>query len=176
MSDSSLAWLMMSVGVVQVLVLLAALLVAFDDGLPNRPDRPRRGDRLLRILGVIMAALEDALARFTAFVKDVFGQLTATRDTNDAQTGKIAELQSALDAALSDDDADKAAISALQVEIATLQDSVAAQIDATLDALANPPVAVVEEVPAVVEETPAVVEEVPAVVESTETVVDGTEA
>jgi hypothetical protein len=167
MTEKALAVLMMSVGVVQILVLLAALITAFDDGLPNRPDRPRRGDYLSRILGAIMAALEDALARFTAFVKDVVGQLTATRDTNDAQTGKIAELQSALDAALSDDAADKASISALQSEIASLQDSVAAQIDATLDALANPPVAVgpvevtepVEVVDPVVEPETVVVDE-----------------
>lgn len=108
-----------------------------------------------------MSALDDALARFTAFVKDVVGQLTATKDTNDAQTGKIAELQAALDAALSDDASDKAAINALQAEIAGLQDSVAAQIDATLDALANPPV---EEVPAPVEEPVVVVVDEPVVV------------
>lgn len=138
-----------------------------------------------------MSALDDALARFTAFVKDVVGQLTATKDTNDAQTGKIAELQAALDAALSDDASDKAAINALQAEIAGLQDSVAAQIDATLDALANPPVAVdgpVVEPPAadqaetvvVVDETAGdgsvVVEEAPvadeAVVEAPAPVVD----
>lgn len=140
MTEKALAVLMMSVGVVQVLVLLAAYASLDCGDLSNRPPRPRRGDNMLRILGVIMAALEDALARFTAFVKDVVGQLTATRDTNDAQTGKIAELQAALDAALSDDADDKGAISALQAEIATLQDSVATQINATLDALANPPV------------------------------------
>jgi hypothetical protein len=117
------------------------------------------------ILGVhLMSALDDALARFTTFVKDVVAQLKVTRDTNDTQTGKLAELQAALDVALSDDATDKAAITALQVEIATLQDTVAAQINAAVDALESAPtpaeLVVVEDVPVVVEAGPVVEEEV----------------
>lgn len=138
MSESSLAWLMMAAAAIQVALLAVAALTSFDDGLPKRPARPRRGDRLFGIIGVLMTALDDALARFTAFVKDVVDQLTNTRDTNDTQTGKIAELQVALDAALSDDATDKAAITELQAEIASLQDSVAAQINSAIDALQNP--------------------------------------
>lgn len=149
MDDKTVAWVMMGAGTGQVLLLVAALATLRGDDLSNTPARPRRCDRLFGLTGVLMTALDDALARFTAFVKDVVGQLTATKDTNAEQTGKIAELQAALDAALSDDAADKAAISALQAEIAGLQDKVAAQIDATLDALANPPVeAPVEPTPA----------------------------
>lgn len=132
-------------------------------------------------LGVtLMAALDAALARFTAFVSGVLGQVTAAKDTNDAQTAKLAELQVALDAALSDDVADKAAITALQVEIANLQDTVAAQINAAVDALESAPAPselvvveepvfeeapVVDEVGPVVEEEVVFVEEVPVVVE-----------
>lgn len=164
MTDKTAAWLMMGIGTAQVLLLLAMLATLRDAGMQKPRSRPRISDRLfglVGLVGVMMSALDDALARFTAFVKDVVGQLTATKDTNDAQTGKIAELQAALDAALSDDASDKAAINALQAEIAGLQDSVAAQIDATLDALANPPV---EEVPAPVEEPVVVVVDEPVVV------------
>lgn len=128
------------------------------------------------ILGVhLMSALDDALARFTTFVKDVVAQLKVTRDTNDTQTGKLAELQAALDVALSDDAADKAAITALQVEIATLQDTVAAQINAAVDALESAPTPgelVVDEVGPVVEEEVVFVEEVPVVVEEVPVVVE----
>ena len=154
MSDATVAWVMMGAGTGQVLLLVAALATLRGDDLSNAPARSRRCDRLFGLTGVLMTALDDALARFTAFVKDVVGQLTATKDTNAEQTGKIAELQAKLDAALSDDAADKAAISALQAEIAGLQDKVAAQIDATLDALANPPVEAPVDEP-VADETPA---------------------
>ena len=133
MTEKTSAWLMMGIGTGQVLLLLAALTTLRGAGMQKGRVRPRRCDRIFGTIGVLMTALDAALARFTAFVKDVVGQLTATRDTNTAQTAKIAELQAALDAALSDDAADKAAVSALQAEIASLEDSVAAQIDATLD-------------------------------------------
>jgi chromosome segregation ATPase len=106
-----------------------------DTSLSKPLARLRIGEAMLKILGVIMSALDDALARFTTFVKDVVAQLTATKETNDAQTGKLAELQAALDTALADDNADKAAIAALQAEVSSLQDSVAAQINAAIDAL-----------------------------------------
>lgn len=110
-----------------------------------------------------MSALDDALARVTTFVKDVVAQLTAAKTTNDTQTGKLAELQAALDVALSDDAADKAAIAALQAEISTLQDSVAAQINAAVDALQAVPAPVEEAVAA--EAEVAVVEPVSEVTE-----------
>lgn len=163
MDDKTIAWIIAAVCTANVAVLVAALATLRDHGMENAPVRPQRGDRLFGLtttLGVIMSALEDALARFTAFVKDVVGQLTATKDTNDAQTGKIAELQAKLDVALSDDAADKAAIAALQSEIAGLQDSVAAQINATLDALANAPVETPVEEPAPVVVDPVVEEPV----------------
>lgn len=141
MTDKTVAWVMMGVGTGQVLLLVAMLATLDDGGMPKRRPRPRMCDRpfgLAGLVGVIMSALDDALARFTAFVKDVVAQLTATKDTNDTQTGKIAELQVALDAALSDDAADAAAINALQAEIANLQESVAAQINSAIDALQNP--------------------------------------
>ena len=164
MTDKTVAWVMMGVGTGQVLLLVAMLATLDDGGMPKRRPRPRMCDRpfgLAGLVGVIMSALDDALARFTAFVKDVVGQLTATKDTNTEQTGKIAELQAALDAALSDDATDKAAINALQAEIAGLQDSVAAQIDATLDALANPPVVVETTVDPAVATDPAAGEPAP---------------
>lgn len=119
-------------------------------------------------LGVtIMSVVEAALARFTAYVRGVLDQVKAAKDTNDVQTAKLAELQAALAAATADDEADKATIAALQAEVATLQESVAAQINAAVDALENPPVVeepvveVVEEVVPEVEESAApVVEEV----------------
>lgn len=164
MDDRTIAWIVAAVCTANVAVLVAALATLRDDGMGKPGVRPRRCDRPFgpaTALGVIMSALDDALARFTAFVKDVVGQLTATKDTNAEQTGKIAELQAALDAALSDDAADKAAIQALQAEIATLQDEVAAKIDATLDALANPPVVdVPADEPVLLDEAP-VVEEAP---------------
>jgi len=186
MTDKTVAWIMMGVGTGQVLLLVAMLATLDDGGMPKPRRRPRRCDRpfgLAGLVGVIMSALDDALARFTAFVKEVVTQLTATKDTNDTQTGKIAELQVALESALSDDAADAAAINALQAEIANLQDSVAAQINSAIDALQNPipavdpvdppvtpditvppvdfdqPVVVVEEAPVVVEEAPVVAEE-----------------
>lgn len=122
-----------------------------------------------RILGVkIMSVVDEALARLTTFIKNVSTQLVAARQTNAVQTGKLNELQLALETALSDDAADKARIAALQVEISELQNSVAAQINAVVDALENPPLEtpVVEEAP-VVEETP-VVEEAPVVEEVAE--------
>ena len=171
MDDMTIAWIIAVACTANVAVLVAALATLRDHGMGNAPVRPRRCDRrfsLTTALGVIMSSLDAALARFTAFVKDVVGQLTATKDTNAEQTGKIAELQAALDAALSDDAADKAAIQALQAEIAGLQDSVAAQIDATLDALANPPV----DAPGPVVEAPAV-DEAEAVVVVDEGAGDG---
>lgn len=137
-----------------------------EEELPKREARPRRCEGLVhrslaaaQALGVtIMTVLDDALARVTTFVKDVVAQLTAARDTNDTQTGKLAELQVALDAALSDDAADKTAITTLQAEISSLQEAVAAQINAAVDALQAVPAPVEEAVAAeVAEET--VVEE-----------------
>lgn len=94
----------------------------------------------------IMSALDDALARFSAFVRDVADKLTGAKADNDAQTAKLAELQARLDGALADDAADKASIAALQDEVNTLQDRVAAQINAAVDAVskaaAEEPVAV----------------------------------
>jgi hypothetical protein len=97
----------------------------------------------------IMSVVDEALARLTTFVKNALDQVRAARDTNDAQTVKLAELQGALDVALADDNADKATIAALQTEIATLQDSVAAQINAAVDSLENAPAAPVVEAPVV---------------------------
>lgn len=97
-----------------------------------------------------MSVIDEAIARFTKFTQGVLEQLTGAKADNDAQTAKLAELQAALDVALGDDAADKATIASLQAEIAGLQDSVAAQINAAVDALQNPPA----EVPAPVEDTP----------------------
>lgn len=91
-----------------------------------------------------MSVVDDALARFTAFVQGVLAQVKATKDTNDAQTAKLAELQAALDVAVADDAADKATITALQGEVNSLQESVAAQINAAVDSLEHPPVAGVD--------------------------------
>ena len=110
-----------------------------------------------------MSVVDEALARLTTFVKNALDQLKAARGTNDAQTVKLAELQGALDVALADDNSDKAAIAALQVEIATLQDSVAAQINAAVDSLENAPAAPVE---VVVEEAPVVEVEAPVEVDT----------
>jgi hypothetical protein len=140
---------------------------------PSVPSRRNEGRcRLLtaaQVVGVfIMSVVDEALARLTTFVKNALDQLRAARDTNDAQTVKLAELQGALDVALADDNADKAAIAALQVEIATLQDSVAAKINAAVDSLENAPAAPVEEAPVVevVEEAPVVEVEVPVEVDT----------
>lgn len=122
------------------LSLVVYLLLGLRDGsgLSKADRRPRKGDKLFGMLGVLMTALDDALARFNTFVKDVITQLRGASATNETQTAKIAELQGKLDAALSDDAADKAAIAALQAEIAGLQDEVAAQINSAIDALSNP--------------------------------------
>lgn len=109
----------------------------------------------------IMSVVDAALARFSAFVTGVLAQVKAAKDTNDEQTAKLAELQAALTVAQSDDAADKALITTLQNEVASLQTRVADQINAAVDALENPPAAeVVEEVVPEVEESAPVVEEV----------------
>jgi hypothetical protein len=113
----------------------------------------------------VMSVIDEAIARFTAFTQGVLAQLKGAKDSNDAQTGKLAELQTALDAALADDNADKAAIAALQAEVNTLQESVAAQINAAVDALQSPPADVTPVEPTPVEPTP--VEEVTPVEEAT---------
>lgn len=141
-SERTVAWIVMAVGTGQVLLLLGMLVTLRRPGLPNRRVRPRMIERISATLGATMTALDAALDRFTSFVRDVVGQLTATKDVNAEQTGKIAELQAALDAALSDDAADKASIDALREEVATLQDEVAAKINETLDTLANAPTVV----------------------------------
>jgi hypothetical protein len=144
-----------------VVALACFLLVGFLTlalcGLPGDEPTPLR-----TLGGKLMSALDDALARFTAFAQGVLSQLKSAQSSNDEQTGKLAELQAALDAALSDDNADKAAIASLQAEVSSLQDDVAAQINAAVDALQNPPAEVVE-VPAVEVEVPAVEVEVPVV-------------
>lgn len=86
-----------------------------------------------------MSLVDEAIARFTNFTKSILEQLTAAKETNDVQTAKLAELQAQLDAALSDDNADKTAIAELQAEISSLQESVAAQINAAVDSLQHPP-------------------------------------
>lgn len=112
----------------------------------------------------IMSVVDAALARFSAFVTGVLAQVKVAKETNDAQTAKLAELQAALDAAKADDDADAATIANLQAEVSNLQNKVADQINAAIDALENPPVeAPVEEpvVEEVVVEEAAPVEEAP---------------
>lgn len=89
--------------------------------------------------GKIMSVIDEAIARFTTFTQGVLAQLKGAKDSNDLQTGKLTELQTALDSALADDSADKATISSLQAEISSLQDQVAAQINAAVDALQSPP-------------------------------------
>lgn len=135
--------------VVVWLILCGYLLAGLraEEGLPKRAVRPRRSEKLLTTLGVIMTVLDDALARFTAFVKDVAAQLTGAKEANDAQTAKLAELQAQLEAALADDAADSAAIAELQGQVTSLQDEVAAKINAALDAVANAPVEVPVEEP-----------------------------
>ena len=165
MTEKTVAWVMMGVGTALTVFLVAMLTTLRDDSLSKSSARPPRSEGFhpfatAQTLGVtLMAALDAALARFTAFVSGVLGQVTAAKDINDAQTAKLAELQVALDTALADDAADKAAIANLQGEIANLQSAVADQINAALDSLENPPV--VEEVDEVVVEEPVVVEETP---------------
>lgn len=153
-----------------VLVLLIGLA-----GLSNAGVRPGTGEgrcccaltAAQKLGATIMSVVDDALARVTAFVTKVLGQVKAAKETNDIQTAKLAELQAALSAAQADDAADEAAIASLQAEVATLQNKVADQINAAIDALENPPAA--EVVP--VEESAPVVEEVieeVTVVEDTE--------
>jgi hypothetical protein len=89
--------------------------------------------------GKIMSVIDEAIARFTAFTQGVLDQLKGAKTDNDLQTAKLAELQAALDKALADDNADKATIASLQADVSSLQDKVAAQINAAVDALANPP-------------------------------------
>jgi hypothetical protein len=160
-----------------LIIYLTPTALRSDTSLSKPPVPPRKNEGRCRLLtaaqsvGVsIMSVVDEALARLTAFVKNALDQLKAARGTNDSQTVKLAELQGALDVALSDDAADKAAITALQVEIATLQDAVAAQINAAVDSLENAPVEVeapvevVEEAPVVEVEAPVeVVEEAPVV-------------
>ena len=171
--ESMLMALVLSLGVILFITVMVTTLGP-NQSLLNDQFRPEKDEAgfLSRTftaahkLGVtLMSALDEALARFTSFAKNVLDQIKVARDTNDAQTLKLAELQVALDTALADDAADKAAIATLQSEISTLQDAVAAQINAAVDALETVPDPVeevpVEEVP--VEEVP--VEEVPVVEE-----------
>jgi len=91
-----------------------------------------------------MSVIDEAIARFTRFTQGVLEQLKGAKTDNDAQTAKLAELTAALAAATSDDEVDKAQIAALQAEVSSLQESVAAQINAAVDALENPPASVPE--------------------------------
>jgi hypothetical protein len=106
--------------------------------------------------GKIMSVIDEAIARFTTFTQGVLAQLKGAKDSNDLQTGKLTELQAALDQALSDDNADKATISSLQAEISSLQDQVAAQINAAVDALQSPPADVTPVEPTPVVDAPVV--------------------
>ena len=147
MSDKSWAWLMIVIGTGQVLVLVAALSTLRGPDLSKPPARPVKGEAWYRRVlttaqhvGVkIMSVVDEALARLTTFIKNVSTQLVVARQTNAVQTGKLNELQVALETALSDDAADKARIAALQTEISDLQNAVAAQINTVVDALENPP-------------------------------------
>jgi hypothetical protein len=162
MSEMDAAWLMMGIGTAQVALLVVALVVSFGGGGlskgPAESSRSRGGYfaalfHPLRKLGAtIMTVIDQALKRLDAFVKSVLESVKGVKDTNDAQTVKLAELQAALDAATSDDATDKAAIAALQAEVSTLQDSVASQINAVVDTLESvtvvaPPVVPPVEVP-----------------------------
>jgi hypothetical protein len=144
MNDQTLAWLMMGIGTAQVVLLVLALVGTLNDrGLPKGPPGSPRSEggfsassHPLRKLGVtIMTVIDEALKRLDAFVKSVLESVKGVKDTNDTQTAKLAELQAALDAATSDDAADKAAIVSLQAEVDTLQASVADQINAVVDTL-----------------------------------------
>lgn len=114
-----------------------------------------RSERPLEFLhqlgGKIMSVIDEAIARFTQFTQGVLDQLKGAKVANDAQTAKLAELEAALSVALSDDAADKAAITELQAEVSSLQDEVAAKINAAVDTLQSPP-AEVPPVEPVVEE------------------------
>lgn len=110
-----------------------------------------------------MTVLEDALARFTLFVRNVLNQVKVAKDLNDTQTARLAELQQRLDAALADDAADKATIVDLQGQINDLQSAVADQINATLDSLEHPPA--VEEDTAPVDDAAVPAPEVPPAVD-----------
>lgn len=160
--------------VTMVAALVMALLAGLTDSLSNHRDRPSTGEGLfglsfhpLRKLGaIIMTAVDTAIARLSAWATDVLDKLKGVKDVNDAQTAKIAELQSALDAATANDAADAATIAALQAEVSSLQDEVAAKINALVDELeatVNPAPPVVPDAPAeppvvdepVVADTPA---------------------
>ena len=52
--------------------------------------------------GKIMSVIDEAIARFTTFTQGVLAQLKGAKDSNDLQTGKLTELQTALDAARGD--------------------------------------------------------------------------
>jgi len=150
MTESILMAVIMSVWFGLIVFLLPTAFES-DTSLSKPTVPPRKNEGRCRLstaaqsVGVsIMSVVDEALARLTTFVKNALDQVRAARDTNDAQTVKLAELQGALDVALADDNADKATIAALQTEIATLQDSVAAQINAAVDSLENAPAAPVE--------------------------------
>jgi hypothetical protein len=165
MSEQNVAWLMMAIGTAQVALLVVALVTVLDDkGLPKPTPAPRKGGgglaalfHPLRELGAtIMTIVDEALRRLDAFVKAVLEQVKSVKGTNDTQTAKLAELQAALDAATSDDEADKAAIATLQAEVTTLQQSVADQINTVVDTLESVTVVPPAVVPSVVEEAPVV--------------------
>lgn len=156
MTERTVAWVMMAVGTVLIVGLVVMLATLDNPDLSKPVVRPSTGEgrrcpflaAAQKLGATIMSVVDDALARVTSFVTKVLDQVKAAKETNDTQTAKLAELQVALDAAVADDAADKATITALQGEVNSLQDSVAAQINAVVDALENPPVApVVEDVP-----------------------------
>lgn len=113
---------------------LALVLIVLLSGIRAEPT-----EWFSKLGGKIMSVIDEAIARFTKFTQGVLDQLRGAKADNDAQTAKLAELQAALNTALADDSADKATIASLQAEVASLQESVAAQINAAVDALANPP-------------------------------------
>lgn len=182
MSEKTVAWIMMGAGTGMVL-LLALMLSTLrrEEGLSKVSDRPQKNGGgffsalfhpVCKLGATIMTVVDEALKRLDAFVKAVLDQVKGVKDTNDTQTAKLAELETALAEAKSDDAADAAKIAALQDEVSTLQESVAEQINSVVDTLEKvtvtvpPVVAPVDpgfEVPVTPIVEPAPVEEAPVV-------------
>lgn len=90
-------------------------------------------------IGADMSTVDEAIGRFTTWGQSVLAQLKSAQESNASQTELIAQLNDRISQLTANDESDAAEIARLQGEIDTLQNDIAAKINAAVDSLENPP-------------------------------------